>query len=351
MEPRVGRSIAQGFRVASRSWAGMGFFIGCWIGVLVIAVLCFLVTRPPAELFEERPALTGPAAAPTVPAQPSGEVGQAPAAVANKPDAAPDLFKQLEAEPAAPTPGASAPAPVVADDSRERARRVVLQWFGHAWPIVLLCILLVVAANLWLTGGQIGYLAGQLSGRGPLSEFWAAGNRAFLPVLGAMALSGAALGVLALVVALLSWVFSLLANAAPRAVVNIVGGLAGLALLGGFVWLVVRAATFWLIAVVVERTGPVAGMKVGWRATRGRFWRILGLAVLVLLLSYGVWLPFRLVEWAGGGVGGGAGAAVALTSNLLGALASIFVGFAVTAALIRFYQDARSAVSSGPMQR
>lgn len=348
MEPRIGQSIIEGFRAASRSWAAIGVLIGCWIAVFLIAVICIVLTNPPAELFQER----APAVA--IPAAPAGE----PPQVGEAPEAGTDLFTQLEQppmEPAAASPDVAAPAspepePAAPEPAEGQARRVVTQWFGRAWPMLLVCFLLVMAANLWLTGAQIGYLAKRVSGGPvPLSAFWRSGTRAFGALLGATLIFGLGVVVLALALGLISWLFALLGTVAPKALVGVLSVLVGLGMAAGFVWLLVRAVSFWFIAVVVDQLGPVAGLKAGLRVTRHRFWRVLGLGLLVLLISYGVWLPFGVLEWASRSLGGGFGAVGGLLSNLLGALASVFVGFAVSAAFIRFYQDARGAqAASGP---
>lgn len=319
MAPGIGRSVGEGFRAALRSWPAIGLLIGGWLAVFLVAVLCFGVTNPPPELFEEAPAADVGGGSPGIGALPSE-----PAVV--KPDAAVE-------EPALPL-----------DDAGERQNRIVGQWLGRAWPMVLLCALLMLAANLWLSGGQIGYLVKQLQdGKSPLAEFWQAATHAFVPLLGATGLLAAASVALAVSVALLGMVSALLGGVLPALMVNLLGLLIGVALFVALVWLLVRAAAFWFIAVVADRLGPVAGLKAGFRTTRGRFWRILLLGVVVLLISWGCWLPFVLLEWAGTAMGGGAGGVLRLLSNLLGGLVSAFVGFAVSAAFIRFYLDARAS--------
>ena len=342
MEPRIGQSLIEGFRAASRSWAAIGVLIGCWIAVFLIAVICLVLTNPPAELFQERP----PTAA--ISAAPAGGSPQ----VREAPKAGTDLFTQLAQTPTEPvSPDAAAPAAAAApqpegpaaDPAAAQARRVVTQWFRRAWPMLLVCFLLVMAANLWLTGAQIGYLAKRMSGGpAPLSEFWRSGTRAFGALLGATLIFGLVLVVLALALGLISWLFALLGPVAPKALVGVLSVIVGLGMLMGFVWVLVRAVSFWFIAVVVDQLDPMAGLKAGLRVTRRRFWRVLGLGLLVLLISYGVWLPFGVLEWISTQFGGGLGEAGRLLSNLLGGLASVFVGFAVSAAFIRFYQGARA---------
>ncbi|MBI3331105.1 MAG: hypothetical protein HYZ96_03225, partial [Candidatus Omnitrophica bacterium] len=218
MGPGIKRSIVEGFRAANRSWLGIGFFAAGLAAVTVLAIGLILATSPPPELFEPtEPAAALPAIelmesafaqeeSPASPEEPAAQPEEPPAATepapATEPAAQPaetpaatepapvdegeaDLFDELEdAEEAAPLlPEAAAPA-VPADD--EARARVVGQWFGRAWPLLLIALLLAAAGNVWLNGGQIGYLAKQVSGqRAPVSEFWVVGSRAFFPLCGA----------------------------------------------------------------------------------------------------------------------------------------------------------------------
>jgi hypothetical protein len=182
-----------------------------------------------------------------------------------------------------------------------------------------------------------------------VAEFWQAANRAFVPLLGAAGLLALASGTLAVGVALLAAGLGLLDRVLPPLAMGLLGLAAWAALFAGMVWLLVRVAAFWFIAVVADRQGPIAGLKTGFRATRKRFWRLLGLGLLALLISLGAGLPFAFLEWVGATLGGGAGGALGLLSNLLGGFISIVVGVAVSAAFIRFYLDARGAqAASGP---
>ena len=62
MEPRIGHVIKEGFRTASRSWAGIGLFVAGWGLLLLLVGVGLAVTHPPAEL------LQGPAATSREPA-------------------------------------------------------------------------------------------------------------------------------------------------------------------------------------------------------------------------------------------------------------------------------------------
>ena len=359
MGPRIKRSIVEGFRAANRSWLGIGFFAAGLLAITVAAIGLVMVTNPPPELFEDRPGIGARLEEPLAFAQ----EGETPEAAAPAADTAtdteaeePTLFDQLEtpeaAEPAPASTGEGAAdlldeleeavAPAAAPDGEARAR-VIGQWFGRAWPVLLIALLLAFAGNVWLNGGQIGYLAKQVTAQhAAVSEFWVAGSRAFLPLIGAWTLSllgmAGAVAVLALVGVALA--------ALPEAARAVLGALIGLGFLAGFVWLIVRLA-FWFIVVVVERAGPVAALKASFKVSRGRWWRLVGLGLLMVLVSYAAWVPFGLLEWVGTLIGGGAAVALGLVGNVGGIVVSLYVGFVALAAYLRFYEDAKSA-PAGP---
>ena len=345
MKPEIGRSIKQGFVAANRSWAAIGLFIGSWVLVIIVALVGVALTKPPAALFQE-PATTSKAEAPAVrPASP--QPASTPATQKT------DLFNQLATTDAATpsAPNAPSPAPDAAAVRREEIAqrdRLAGEWFGRAWPVLFLVFLVVMAANLWLTGGQIGYLAKRVTaGQAKLSEFWASGTRAFGALVGGSLLSMAGLAGLALVGVLITVAFSVLANIAPnwgKIVLRLVGLILGLAILVGLIWLLVRLS-FWFIAIVADRLGPIAGLRRSFRATRGQWWKIAGLGLLMSLISYGVWLPFGLLDWVSRQIGGAGEVGIGILSNLLGVIASLYVGFAMLAAYIRFYEDANTPPS------
>ena len=73
--------------------------------------------------------------------------------------------------------------------------------------MLLLVALCAVAAFLWLYGGQIGYLAQRVTTQqASLSTFWAAGGRAFWPLVGASLLALLVFGGALLAVVLLTMV-------------------------------------------------------------------------------------------------------------------------------------------------
>jgi hypothetical protein len=72
-------------------------------------------------------------------------------------------------------------------------------------------------------------------------------------------------------------------GSAGVAVAVILGLVLGAGLFVVFVWLWVKLG-FVPAAIVLERTGIVAGMKRSWRLTRGAFWRVFGIRLLVLAM-------------------------------------------------------------------
>ena len=306
MEPRIGHVLKEGFRTASRSWPGIGLFVAGWALLLVLVGVGLAMTNPPPEL------LQGPA------------VGEAPAIV------------PAVAAPAAPVQPAATTAPT--ESAMQRAERVIGEWFGRAWPMVLLLAFLFIAGSTWLNGGQIGYLAKCISaGRAALSEFWTTGSRAFAALLGSsllglVAVAGLAAVWFALVVGLI---------ASEQTALVVLGMLLAAAVIAAVVWIGVRLS-FWFIAVVLNHQGPLAALKASFQATRGRWWRVLWLGCLAGLIGYGAVLPFALLGFLGRLAGGAAATALTIIGNLAGALASLFVGFAILAAFIRFYEGTRS---------
>jgi len=375
MEPGIGRSIREGFRVANRSWAGIGFFIGCWFLVTMIAVVLLSLTRPPQALFQQRaeaPAGGGTITPPRLP-------------ITSQPSLTTDVFKQLAATDATTTPTSNvttpaAPAPATitpssdattpaapttatttlvkeatksttvaeAADALKRQRaaeqdRIVADWFKRAWPALLFCVAMFIVVNVWLSGGQIGYLAkGVTSQRATLSDFLSAGTSSFGTLLGASLVLLLVLGGLSLVVALVVVILSALSRVTPGWFVGLLGLLLALGTVVGLTWLFVRAA-FWFIAIVVEHQGILNGLKASFRASRGRWWPVAGLGVMMVVIGYGVWVPFGLLEWVGNLIGGGTAVGLGLISNVFGLIASLYVGFTTLAAYLCFYTDAKTA--------
>jgi len=375
MEPGVGRSIQEGFRAANRSWAGIGFFIGCWFLVVMIAAVLLSLTRPPQELFQQRAAApTGGStdSPPMLPATsqptqktdvfkqlatteatpaPAGDTAKATATVTATSTPSSDVTKAAPPATATPTPASEAtkaatPAESAEALKRQRAAaqdRIVADWFKRAWPALLFCVAMFVVVNVWFSGGQIGYLAKLVTHQpATLSDFVSTGTASFGTLLGASLVLLLALGGLSLVAALVVVLLSVLSRVTPGWFVGLLGLFLGLGTIIGLLWLFIRAA-FWFIAIVVEHQGVVNGLKASFRASRGRWGPVAGLGVVMAAIGYGVWVPFGLLEWVGNLIGGGTAVGLGLISNVFGFIASLYVGFATLAAYLCFYVDAKTA--------
>ena len=301
MAPGIGRSFREGFRAAGRSWAGIGVFAAGWLIIILLVILGVALTNPPADLFR------GQQAALTTPDAPSAATA---------------------ARPAADTPAMEA-------------------WFGRAWPMLLLAFLFVITANVWLTGGQLGYLAARMRGQpAGVSEFWRSAGRAFGPLLGGTVLAFLVQAALVLFVLINGWILSLLPGGGRGWPLVLFAVLVWTPAIAALLWILIRLS-LWFVAIVVDRLGPVAGLKASFRMTRGYWWKLAGMGLLLALISYGVWLPVGLLEWAGSAAGGAAAMIFGVVGNLLGTVASLYVGFAMVAAFIQFYADAKPAAPSG----
>ena len=168
MEPRIGGSIGQGFLAANRSWAGIGLYVAGLTGLTLLVVLGVMLTNPPPEVFEEQAgAIREPLGLPAQPAAISPEAAAPETDTGEGPDAEEvNLFEQLETTedtqataPETAAPEIAAPAapvvetPAAAPAQTEEQARAVGTWFGRAWPVLLLCLLIAVAGNAWLSAG------------------------------------------------------------------------------------------------------------------------------------------------------------------------------------------------------
>ena len=348
MEPAVTRSIGQGFAAANRSWAGIACYAAGWLVLAGFAVLSVLMTNPPAEVFKEpqaaeseqvpAPKAEPPAAAGTETAGPVTVFDQME--TTQPPAAAPAQAEVPQAEPPAAT-DATETTPAPAQD--EQRRRVLGQWFSRAWPLLLFSLLLFIAGSSLLNAGQIGYAAKRIiAQQAAAKDFWVEGSRAFLPLLGGSLLALLGLGGFLLAFMLLAALVSRL----PRAAGAVLAALLITVVMAALVWLVVRLS-FWFVAIVVERLGPLAALKASFRITKGRWWKLAGLGCLMALISYGATLGFALVQWVGDAIGGPAAAVLGFFGQLAAAVVGVYVGFAALAAYIRFYTDAKSG-TAGP---
>ena len=385
MEPGIGRSLREGFHAANRSWAGMGVVAGAWILTIGVLLLFLLITNPPWEALQQQLARQAtPAMVPTTepalpinttPADaPSSKTAPEPAAepvlttpqtttptatdAATAPAASPSSAPKASAPTETPTaPAVVAPRPVTpppqaastASPAEVARTRAIDAWVGRAWPVFLLGFLLIMTVTLWLQGGKIGYLNKRINGQpAVIADFWTTGVRAFGPLVVTSLLSLVATIVLVVISGLVVWGLSLL----PSTLGLIIGLLLTVALGIGLVWLLVRL-TFWIIAIVIDGLGPIAGLRASVRATQGHGWKIIGLIALFILLFMTVGLGFTLVDWMGNRVGGAVGVVITQTSAILQLMVTNLYGsFAMTAALICYYDDlkAPTATATSPVQ-
>jgi hypothetical protein len=291
----------------------MACYAGCWVGVFMLAFLAMALSGVPKELFQA-PASTLP-----LPAQAAPQDAVAPA----------------------PTPAEGEMAPVDAEGERSPADqdRVVRQWLSRAWPIVGLVVLLVLAAGAWLYGGQIGYLTARLRGQpATVATFFSSGTTAFWPVLGSSLFSLVITAGVVLVIALVAWLLSAL----PTTAAGIVGVVLVAAGVVALVWVLVRMM-FWFIAVVADRRGPLAGLRASVEATRGKWWKTFGLLALLMVIGMGAAVTFNLLAGLGTVLGGPVGTVLQVVVTILQLLiVNLYLGFASTAALICFYEDAKA---------
>ncbi len=310
MGPAIGRSIGQGFRAANGSWAGMACYAGCWVGVFMLVFLVMALSGVPRELFRAPASTTPP------PAQAAPQDAVAPAGLA-----------------------APAPTPAAGGTAAANQNRLVREWLGRAWPIVGLVALLVLAAGAWLAGGQIGYLVARLRGQpATVATFFASGTAAFWPMLGSLLLSWAVTGGMGLAIGLVVLVFSGLPIAVSR-VLNVIVMVAGVV---AMVWVLVRLS-LWFVAVVVDRRGPLGGLRASVEATRGKWWKTFGLLALLVMIGMSATVVCNLLAGLGAVLGGPGGAVLQVVVTILQLLiVNLYLGFAITAALIRFYEDAKA---------
>ncbi len=364
MAAQIGRSIGGGFRTANRSWAGIGLFAGGVLLAFLVLAGGVSLTKPPAGLFQPAPSasLEGETDWSDWDAQDMGLEGD-DASLETPPT---DLFDQLDdLEPAQGAAGAAgtvpaesapeAPAPQgereggVAEDAGtpvssaqpasqvQALDRLTQEWFGRAWPMLLLIVLVAVAVSAWLGSAQIGYLAHLITtGQSRVGEFVRSGNRAFLSMLGAVALVWLVGGIGFLLLALGGFIAS---NGMAAAVTM---GVLGALLAVPVVWLVVRCL-FWFVAIAGDRLGPLAGLRASFKATRGRWWRVVGLGLLLGLISFGVSLIVAGITQLSLLPGGTLAVVLGIVTQVVGFVVNLYIGFATLAAVIQFYQDTKSS--------
>jgi hypothetical protein len=343
MEPSIRRAIGTGFKTASRSWAAIGFYAGVLLAVMAVSFMAIAATQPPSPQAGLDDALTAPpiaapgaedAASLETPAPETPAVApeaDSPAAEAGDVN----LFNQLESTEPPPAEAPVEPEPLFPtagiDADADAQARALSEWSSRVWPLLIFLLLVVVLVNVWLTGGQIGYMGARVSGQSaPLSLFWREASQSFVRLLAAWGL----LLVVALPVGALT---GFLVSALPEG-------------LGTFLMLIIRLAfvaisawlSFWFIAVVVDRLGPIAGLKAGFSIGSRHWVKTVGLGFLVGLIFIAVSLLVNLVTAGTMIIGGGLAGIFLLLGVVVGFLASFYVTFASIASFIRFYQDAKS---------
>ena len=372
MTLRIGQAIATGFRTANRSWAGMAFFAGGWVllllMVLLLGVLGVALMRPPLRLFQAaqqrqaQPPASNTGTSPTreqpaaKPAPVSEETPPAPTAAS--PEPSPSVFTQLEttketppATPTSPpaTSSATTPGPAASAATLEQQQgdRELADWFQRHWPGVALtmalAMALLVAGSTWIYGGQVGYVAQRLATQhARVSEFWVSGNRAFWPLLGSsgVGLLGG-LG-MALLGGLCVWLISV-APGVLKVLLSILFGAAGMV---GLVWLAVRLL-FWPIGIVVDRRGPISGLRASLSASRGNGWRLLGFLSLWLLIGLAVLAPFGIAQAILDRMEE-PGAVLVATQVVMGVarwMVDAYLGFAFIGACVQAYRGVRPSAA------
>lgn len=392
MAPGIGRSIAAGFTVANRSIAGMGLYVGFNILLVLslglVAILTVLPTRvpwaavgrlitqagetatsPPSDTDQasvepapaaepqapESPPPAEPAVAPEPPPAP-----QPPDAATEAPETAPEETTLFD-ETAKPDEVVAPSEPVVATSAQpvslsetpsqltNEDEQLVGEWLGRAWPVSILWILFALVGWTWLYAGQLGYLVqGVRAGRASVSAFWVEGTRCFWPIWWASWLGVlAGLVVFAVIAGVIVGVIAL-AQAVPVWVLAILGVLLSLGALVGLVWLAVPM-TLWPLAIVANHLGPIASLRAAFRATRGRWWRLFGLLVVLTCIALGVWMVVWVLDMIGsvfmvlGPVGIVVGFGFLLLMRLVDWAVNLYLGFATLAASIRFYEDCHGA--------
>ncbi len=341
MEPTIGRSIRDGLLAAHRSWAVMAAMTGCWILVFVVVGALATTTHIPQELLREEE-------------QEPGAPVPAPATSAHQ-TSFPATTPTVSPASASATTDVAAPSGTRSETERDRERtRIALEWIGRAWPILGLCLLILLIAGVWIQGAQLGYLAKQVTGAHPaLSECMRAGTRAFRPLLGATLLSLAVTAGVILLLGLEGALLTLLSRAVPHGVIALLVVLEAVGLVTGLVWVGVRVL-FWFIIVVASALGPIQALHASFRATRGRWWAVCGFTMALAAIAIGVQIAGSLFAALLNGIGGIIGGPLFVVFSLIGngvwIVANLFVSFAVLAAYIRYYTDlAGSSVIPTPV--
>ncbi len=234
-------------------------------------------------------------------------------------------------------PRAAASQNTLSPEQRIEARR----WLSAAWPLFVPWLLCAGLIGLVLYGGQIGYVTQRLrTQRATIGEFWNSGWRSLIPLMGSILLMLAgAVGVFA-IGAFCVLLLNGLARLAPSWLVLVLGIVLTVGVIVGVMWWSIRLS-WWAIAIVADRLGPVAGLKRSLQVTRGRWWRVFGLLICLSLIVLGVAVAIVTLAWAGRRMTGVGGQAIQALSAALKILSNLYLGFALTGACAQFYLDSQ----------
>ena len=210
-----------------------------------------------------------------------------------------------------------------------QARHVLFEVFAIVLPSFLGLFVVAFLVELILTG-----LLTVVIGRGVLGRKLSAGEawRIALPrlpaILGTVVLTALCVIGPWTVVALLVVILALAHLSSAAIAVGVIGGIASICLTIFFSVMLSLATP----AVVLERQGPARALARSWRLVRRSFWRVLGIlllaAIVVVVASFILQLPFSIIGALAGGSGGifGLPAARTLTAVIVGAVGSIVAG-------------------------
>jgi hypothetical protein len=184
----------------------------------------------------------------------------------------------------------------------------------------LLSLVIGLIIDIVLTGMLTSVIGrGVLGHRVSISEAWRVTAPRLPAVLGAMVLASLiAIGVWIPLLVILVLLAIVHAPAAVIAAIGVLGFLATLCVTVA-VWVVFSLAP---AAVVLERLGPVEGLRRSYRLVSGTFWRVLGIllltVVIIIAATFVLNIPFFIIE---GVSGTGTVAAI-----IVGAIGGIIVG-------------------------
>ena len=348
-EPAIWPTIRRGIDVANGSWPGMACFaVGCvTLGVLVMGSL--IATGMPA-VPEPSTAATPVSRAVAPQPQQSTATATTPGAVVEQSVASQSQQPVASATPSDAATQSAAPA----DASTAAQNQAVYDWMRKAWPVVLALLAVVVIWFTWLQAGQLAYVTKRVRGAdATLGDYWRDGWQVWAPALGGAALMLLMMGSLAFGIEIAPRVIRLAAARAPNAAI---GSLVTLLLVAVEIALLVALTVcgtrlaFWLVAIVADGRGPVEGMRVSWRLTRGRFRRTIGLLLALAIVTLAAHVPFWVLRVIATAVGGSFGSLL-LTVTQLGSflVTTVYLGFVSAASVVRFYDDLKSASAPSPL--